>query len=299
MSTVRKTGVTPARRGSLSHVMRHLRARFLSHMPSYLVGYLAAVVIAFPFYWTVATSLKGQAEVYLREPTLIPATLTFEPYVNLLTKSPYMTNFINSTKVSIATTAIVLFLAISAGFSLGRLHYPGRKWLVRTMVLFYVFPGVLLLVPLYLLMAKLSLIDNLLALVIVYTTFQVPYATLLLRSYFMSIPREIEEAALVDGATRLRTIATIIIPLARPGIAVAGIMTFMRSWSEFIMASMLMVSSGNKTLPVGLYELMGTYHIEWGLMSAGAVVTAIPILVLYAVVSRSMIRGLTGGALKG
>lgn len=272
-------------------------------LPGQILVYGLAVAVGllvlFPFYWMVITSLKEAAEVYLPEPTLLPKVITLSHYRRLLTSVTFLRFFFNSAIVAVMTVLIVLLLAIPAGYSLGRLKYRGRRAFSHFIIVFYLFPGVLLLVPLYMLISILGLQDNLIGLVLVYTTFQAPYATVLLRQYFLEIPREVEESALVDGATRWRVIWSIIVPLARPGIAVAAITTFIASWSEFIMASLLAVSQTNKTLPVGLYEWMGTYDIDWGAMTAGAVITALPILLLFGVMGRVFVRGLLRGATKG
>ncbi|NIM95983.1 MAG: ABC transporter permease subunit [Anaerolineales bacterium] len=266
-----------------------------------IYGLAAAIslVALFPFYWMFTTSIKDPAEVYFTPPTLVPESFTLSHYEEVLTNAAFVRFFINSLLIASITVIIVLVLAIPAAYSLGRAKYRGRLGFSRFIFVFYLFPGVLLLVPLYLLISKLQLQDNPLGLVIVYTTFMAPYATILIREYLMQIPRELEDAAFVDGASQWRVIWSIITPLARPGIAVAAIITFIGSWSEFIMASMLTVSQSNKTLPVGLYEWMGTYDIEWGRLTSGAVITAIPILVLFIIMGRVLIRGLLGGAMKG
>lgn len=265
----------------------------------YTAGLAVALFALFPFYWMVVTSLKQPAEVYIYPPTLAPRLVTLVNYGRLLASVEFLRYFLNSAFVACTTVALVLLISIPAGYSLGRMRYRGRKQLSRFIFVFYLFPGVLLLVPLYMLISVLNLQDNPLGLVLVYTTFEAPYATILIRQYFLGIPKDIEDSAFVDGANRWHVIWRIIVPLARPGIVVAAISTFIASWSEFIMASLLTVSQNNKTLPVGLYAWMGTYDIEWGSLTAGAVITALPILILFVFMGRVFIQGLLSGSIKG
>lgn len=265
----------------------------------YSASAVLMLIVLFPLYWMGITSIKAEPEIYRLQPTFYPHAVSFIHYARLMRASPFVRYFINSTMVACVTVVVALCLSVPAGYSLGRLNYRGRNQIWRMIIVFYLFPGVLLLVPLYVFISKLGLQDNLIALVLVYVSFQAPYCTVLLRSYFLSIPRELEEAAMVDGASRLRTMVSIVLPLAKPGIAAAAIASFIGAWSEFMMASLLMVSRMNKTIPVGLYEAMGTYHIDWGVMTAGAVITTIPVLIFFAVMGRVFVAGLLGGALKG
>lgn len=285
----------PTKRDRLLRGLRRLA------WPLFVYGLALAValVVLLPLYWVVVTSVKRKSEVYSLNPTLYPHSITLSHYGRLLSSVTFVRYVLNSMIVAIVTVVIVLLLAIPAAYSMAKLKYRGRKAFSNFVVVFYLFPGVLLLVPLYLLIAKLGLHDSLPGLILVYTTFQAPYATILLRQYIREIPRELEESALVDGATRWRVIWSIIIPLARPGIAVAAISTFVTAWSEFLMASVLTTGENSKTLPVGLYEWMGTYDIDWGATTAGAVIAVLPILILFGLMGRVFVEGLLGGAIKG
>lgn len=273
--------------------------RFSLRFACYFIAALVALIVLFPLYWTAVTSVKSPAEVYQVPPSFLPKTFSFENYINLLTDATFLRFFANSMTVAILTVFLVLLLSIPAGYSLGRLKYRGKSFFNRYIFIFYLFPGILLLVPLYLLISSLGLTDSLLALVFVYTTFGAPYATILITQFFRKIPKAVEESARIDGAPLWVIIWRIVVPMARPGIAVAAISTFIASWVEFLMASILTVSKANKTLPVGLYEWMGTYDINWGSLTAGAVIATLPILVLFIFMSKIFISGLMAGSIKG
>jgi multiple sugar transport system permease protein len=265
----------------------------------YTLVTLLAVVLLFPFYWMFASSVKPEEELYRSKPTLFPETFTTFHYERLFRHTNFSRYFLNSTVIALVSATGAMIIAAPAAYSLGRLRYRGRNAAAQLTVILRLFPGVILMLPLYVLVARMKLTDNLLALVLIYISFQIPYAAMLLRAYFLAIPTELEDAARVDGASRMRVLVSIILPLARPGLTAAWIRSFILSWSEFIMASILMNSEKNKTVAVGLYEWMGTYHIDWGAMSAGGVLVTIPIFFFFLIAGKTLVKGLLGGAVKG
>lgn len=256
------------------------------------------VIILAPFYWIFSSSLKEPREVIARKPTLIPHSLTTEHYQKLLKDLEFPTYLRNSLIVALATMAITVVLSTLAAYGLYRLRFPGRKLLFRFILITYAFPGVLLLIPMYNMMTNLGIVDKLVALVIVDVTLAAPFAVWMLQAFFRTIPPELEEAAALDGASRLGIIVRIMLPLAAPGVAAIAIFAFITSWTEYIFASVLIISDANRTVPVGLAGIIGQYQIDWGLLLAGATATALPVLVLFGLVGRNFVEGLTAGAVR-
>lgn len=259
---------------------------------------LLMVLILAPFYWIFSSSIKSPQEIIARTPTFVPRTFTTEHYDKLLNESAFPTYMRNSLIVAVGTMAITVVLSTLAAYGLYRLRFPGRTVLFRVILITYAFPGVLLLVPLYQMMSRLGLVDNLVALIIVNVTLASPFAVWMLQAFFRTIPRELEEAAALDGATRLGIIVRIMLPLAAPGVASISIFAFITSWTEYIFASILIISEANRTVPVGLAGIIGQYQVDWGLLLAGATATALPVLVLFGLVGRNFVEGLTAGAVK-
>lgn len=251
-----------------------------------------------PFYWIFSSSVKEPQEIIARDPTLTPQSFTTEHYDKLLGDSEFPTYLRNSLIVAVGTMVITVVLSTLAAYGLYRLRFPGRQMLFRIILITYAFPGVLLLVPLYDMMSELGLVDELLALIIVDVTLAAPFAVWMLQAFFRTIPQELEEAAALDGATRLGIIVRILLPLAAPGVASIATFAFISSWTEYIFASILILSESNRTLPVGLAGIIGQYQVDWGLLLAGATVTAIPVIVLFGLVGRNFVEGLTAGAVR-
>lgn len=261
------------------------------------VGTLLFVVMA-PFGWVFSSSFKPTRLIIASTPTLLPVPFVLEHYVKLLRASPYLTYLANSTVVALLTMVIVVSLASPAAYALYRLRFPGRDYLLRIVLITYAFPRMLLMIPFYTLFTRVRLVDTLQALVLVNVTFAAPFGVWMLRAFFQAIPREIEEAAALDGATRLQTLTRIMVPLTAPGVASVAMFAFVASWTEYMFASFLINSDSRRTIPVGLAALMGQYDIDWGLLLAGATLTSLPVLILFAFVGQAFVRGLTAGAVK-
>lgn len=258
---------------------------------------LLFVVVA-PFYYVVSSSFKVAPEIIARVPTLIPQSFTLEHYAKLFRSSAFPTYLLNSTLVALGTMLICVTLSTLAAYGLYRLQLPGRTFLFRVILVTYAFPGVLLLIPLYGMLSSLGLIDQLSALVIINVTFTAPFAVWMLQAFFTTIPLELEEAAALDGANRLQTLVRVVLPLAAPGVASVAIFAFITSWTEYMFASVLILSDAKRTVPVGLAGIIGQYQVDWGLLLAGATVTMVPVVVLFSLVGRNFIEGLTAGAVK-
>ncbi len=259
---------------------------------------LLLFVIIVPFYWIFSASVKAPEEIIARVPTLFPQTFTLQHYHKLFASSDFPQYLANSTAVAALTMTITVVLSTMAAYSLYRVQFPGRDWLYKIILVTYVFPGILLLIPLYEMMSGLGLVDSLWALIFINVTFASPFAVWMLQAFFRTIPYELEEAAAIDGAGRLRTLLVIMLPLALPGVASIAIYAFITSWTEYMFASVLIISDVNRTLPVGLAGIVGQYQVDWGLLLAGATVTTLPVLILFGLFGRYFVEGLTSGAVQ-
>ncbi len=264
-----------------------------------LVGVLILLfIVVAPFYYVVTSSFKLPQEIIARAPTLIPQSFTWQHYEKLFRSSNFPTYLLNSTIVAAGTMLICVVLSTMAAYGLYRMRLPGGDFLFRIILVTYAFPGVLLLIPLYGMMSQIGLIDRLSALIIINVTFTAPFAVWMLRAFFTSIPLELEEAAALDGANRIQTLVRIVLPLAAPGVASVAIFAFITAWTEYMFASVLILSDANRTVPVGLAGIIGQYQVDWGLLLAGATVTMLPVLILFSLVGRNFVEGLTAGSVK-
>ena len=258
---------------------------------------LLFVVVA-PFYYVVTSSIKAPQEIIARVPSLFPKSFTWQHYDKLFRSSAFPDYLLNSVLVALASMLICVVLSTLAAYGLYRLRLPGNQFMFRVILVTYAFPGVLILIPLYGMLTTLGLIDSRTALVIVNVTFTAPFAVWMLQAFFSTIPLELEEAAALDGASRLTALLRVVLPLAAPGVASVAIYAFITSWTEYMFASVLIISDANRTVPVGLAGIIGQYQLDWGLLLAGATVTMLPVLILFSLVGRNFVEGLTAGAVK-
>lgn len=255
-------------------------------------------MVAAPFYWIFTASIKAPQEIIARVPTLVPQSFTLQHYDKLFASSDFPRYLANSTVVAGNTMILTVVLATMAAYGIYRLRFPGRRVMFQVILVTYVFPGILLLIPLYGLMSRFQLVDTLWSLIVINVTFTSPFAVWMLQAFFRAVPKELEEAAALDGASRLDTILRVVLPLTAPGIASIAIFAFIYSWTEYMFASVLILSDENRTVPVGLAGIIGQYQVDWGLLLAGATVTTLPVLILFALVGRHFVDGLTAGAVK-
>lgn len=255
-------------------------------------------IVLFPIYWMAASSVKVPREIIARRVTLVPQSFTTQHYEKLLNASNFPVYTLNSLIVSLGTMVISVTLAVLAGYGVYQTKFFGSQTFLRAMLVAYAFPTVLLLVPLYFVLSAFGLIDTRWALIIVNVTLTAPFAVWLLQAFFRSVPQDIVDAALVDGAGRLFVLWRIILPLITPGIAAISIFCFVTSWTEYLFASILINTDALRTLPPGLAGIIGQYQIDWGLLMAGAVAVTLPVVVIFALFGRSFVSGLTQGAVK-
>jgi multiple sugar transport system permease protein len=252
-----------------------------------------------PFYWMVVTSLKKDREIYGFEATLIPRQPTLSNYARLFDKTPFVKYLRNSTIIALATTVTSLVFGCLGAYALARLRFPGRSLIARGLVFTYLVPPALLFIPLFAVMSTLRLIDTHHGLILTYLSFSVPFATWLLMGYFRSVPIELEEAALVDGCTRLGSLMRIILPMSLPALAVVAFFSFTQSWNEFLYANVFVNSVEVRTVTIGLTLFIVEDVFFWGPMMGAAFLATLPPLALYLVFQRWVVKGLTLGGVKG
>ena len=259
---------------------------------------LIILIFFFPFFWIITSSFKIPEEIIATSTTIIPRSFTLEHYNKILFNSDFFIYLKNSLIVSFSSMIISIILSVSAAYGLHKLKFYGNKFVEYSLLVTYAFPGVILLVPIYLLFAKVNLLNSYFALIIVNVLFATPFAVWMLKAFFKLIPNEIEEAAYIDGASRYVVISRIIVPLAAPGIASVAIFCFIISWTEYLFASILISGDDLKTLPVGLAGIVGQYQIDWGFLLSGAVLASLPVIFLFVFIGKYFVSGLTEGAVK-
>lgn len=271
----------------------------LSRFGEVLLVLFVIVLVLGPFYWIAITSFKPNSEIYDTVQTFFPKALVLDHYERMLVGTKYLYFLKNSVIVSLGSVILTLMVSSLAAYGLHRPSFYGKAFFSRLILITYMFPGILLLIPLYQMFQKVRLIDNLLGLMIVNVAFSAPLSTWLLASFFRFIPREVEESAMIDGASRLRVLTHVILPLLKPGLAAVAIYAFIAAWQEYMFASVFIIRENLKTLPLGLTTLMTQYHMDWGLLAAGATAITVPVIILFAFLGRRFVEGLISGAVKG
>jgi multiple sugar transport system permease protein len=259
------------------------------------------IMVAFPFYWMIVSSLKSLEEILMK-----PANLGFDiqkidfrAYYEVLFEHGFLRYISNSVYVSIITVLLSVTLATIGGYAVTRLRFRGRRFMSTSILLIYMFPAIVLVIPLYVIFSRMGLRDSIHVLILVYLAQTLPVALYMLRSYFQTLPPEMEEAGLIDGCSRLGVIWRIVIPLSAPALASVALYTFMIAWNEFLFAFMFLDTPEKFTLSRGVVQLESSVHLSKQLVMAASVMVTIPILVLFLFFERRLVGGLTAGAMKG
>ncbi len=261
---------------------------------------LAYVAFAlFPLFWLLKVSVTPTSLLYTEGIRLWPSQASLEHYKFVLTHSSFPTFFLNSTIVSASTAVIVTIVASLAGYAMSRFVFRGKYWIVSLLLLTQMFPLVMLIAPMFKMLSPLGLTNSLTGLVIVYVAFNVPFATFLMQSFFDGIPKDLEDAAMIDGATRFTAFRQIILPLTLPGIAATLGFVFTAAWSELLFALMLISGNQATTFPVGLLSFVSKFSVDFGQMMAAGVLALIPACLFFLLIQRYLVQGLTAGAVKG
>lgn len=266
--------------------------------------FLAMAVICLPGLWIVLSSFRPTVEIMAKPPVWIPQDLSLEAYVAMFSGVgqggiPVIDYFRNSLIISVTSTAISLAIGMAGGYAFARYRFKAKSAIFLGLMLTRTVPGIALSLPLFFVYAKLGIIDTHFGMILVYVALNVPFTIWLIDGFFRQVPKDLAEAAQIDGCTRWQAFWQVEFPLAGPGIASAGIFAFLTSWNEFALASQLTRSTNSKTLPVGLLDYTAEFTIDWRGMCALAVVMIIPALVLTFIVQKHLVSGLTSGAVKG
>ena len=265
----------------------------------WVIALVALAIVLFPFYWMINTSLKPASEVFASPPTFFSSHWSLDAYRTIFAMRPIGRYFVNSLVVALGATFVSLSLAALAAYGLTRFFPRGATPFVMFLLFTKMLPETLLIIPYFQLMSDLGLLDTYLALILAYSSFALPFSVWMLIGFFRSIPCEIDEAALMDGATVLQTFRRVILPLARPGLAAVALFTFLLAWNSYVWALVLTTDSSMFVLSVGIANMVGEYRVQWNELMAAALVAALPVMVLYSLLERHLVDAITAGAVKG
>jgi ABC-type glycerol-3-phosphate transport system permease component len=257
------------------------------------------ILTAFPFFWMVSTSFKPLREIFVSPPYFLPKDFTLANFDRLFEQTRFLIYFKNSLFVSTSAVLLTMAIASAGAYSLTRFKFYGREKIASLILFTYMFAPIMIVIPFYVLIKKIGIANTHLALIMAYTAFCLPFSLWLLRAFFQSIPLVLEEAALVDGATRFRAVVHVILPLALPGIIATSIFTFILAWNDYIFVRILITSDHLKTLSVGIADLHNATVIDWGMIMSGGMLITIPVLVFFIFIQRYLIAGWGTGAVKG
>jgi multiple sugar transport system permease protein len=258
-----------------------------------------ALAVLFPFYWMTITSFKSEEQMRSLTSMFWPQPLVTENYQQLLSRTEFAAWYGNSVVVSVSSTLLATAVGTIGAYALARLRFLGRGFMASATLITYLVPPSILFIPLYAQMRNLGLANSLSGLIAAYPSFTVPFVTWLLMGYFESIPEELEEAAMIDGATRFGAFYRIVLPLSAPGVLAAALYAFTQAWNEFLYALVFITDARLRTLPVGLASFITGDVYGWGYLMSGAVLTTLPVIAAYIYLQKYMVEGLTAGSVKG
>ncbi len=257
------------------------------------------VFVLFPFYWTLVISLKRESDI-MKLPLLYwPRPLTFANFIETWTNVGFGVYFRNSLIVAAIAVVFIVLFAILVGYALSRFNFKGKQAMLLLLLCTQFIPGVMLLIPLFIIFKNLGLISNLGSLVIAYITFQLPFNAILMKGFVKNVPYEIEEAAMVDGCNRFQGICKVVLPLLLPGMVASAAFAFISCWNEFIFALMFINRSNLYTIPVALNSMQGEYDIRYGYLAAGSIIAMVPPFLMFSYVQKYLVQGLSAGSVKG
>lgn len=266
------------------------------------ISYIFILIMVFlaimPFIYVVLTALKSSEQIY--DPNqIIPTYVTLENFRHVLFQSNFVRYFLNSIFITLVTTVICMVLSVMAAYGLTRYYIFGSEKIKMAVLMTRMFPGILLCIPFYIIMKQMQLIDSYVGLIMMYCSFTLPFAIWNTCAFFNTLPWELEEAAMIDGCSRLRSFFTVIVHVAKPGLFVTALFCFMSSWDEYMYASIFINTTLKKTIQVGMQDFIGQYSVDWGLLMSAVVISLIPILFFFALVQKNLVDGLSSGAVKG
>ncbi|MEL7524609.1 MAG: carbohydrate ABC transporter permease [Pseudomonadota bacterium] len=262
-----------------------------------LAGYVAFAL--FPLYWLAKIAVTPDKLIFSEGTALVPSRFTFENFQTVLLQTDFLAYFRNSLIVSLGTAAITTMIAAAAGYAFSRFDFRGKRLIIALMLITQMFPLLMIIAPIYKIVATLGLLNSLTSLIIVYTAFNIPFATFLMQSFFDGIPKDLEEAGMIDGCTRFQALRKIVLPLTLPGLGATLGFIFTAAWSELLFALMLINSNDAMTFPVGLLTFVSKFSVDWGQMMAAGVLALVPSCLFFIFIQRYLVQGLTTGAVKG
>ena len=276
----------------------------LRRSPAAIVAKYAAllcylVFALFPLYWLIKIAVTPDALVFTEGTQVIPSAVTLDNFRTVLLQTDFLSYVGNSLDVSLGTAAVTTLGAAAAGYAFSRFDFAGKKLLIAVMLITQMFPLLMIIAPIYKIVADLGLLNSLTSLIVVYTAFNIPFATFLMQSFFDGIPKDLEEAAMMDGCSRFQALRTVVFPLTLPGLGATLGFVFTAAWSELLFALMLISKNDAMTFPVGLLTFVSKFSVDWGQMMAAGVLALVPSCLFFIFIQRYLVQGLTSGAVKG
>lgn len=265
---------------------------------------LSCAIVIYPVLWVIKMALTP-SQGFALSANPFPDTVSLQNFADIMTTTDadgrwlFGRQFFNSVVISVATTILGITLATTAGYAFSRFTFPGKDAGMKAFLVSQMFPGVVMALPLYILLNKLGLLNSMTGLVLVYSTTAIPFCVWMLKGYFDTIPKDLEEAALIDGASQWTIFIKVVLPLAKPAIVVTALFSFMTAWNEFILAATFLGDERAFTLPVALQRFVGSYNTEWGHFAAGAIIVSTPVMILFFILQKHLVGGLTAGGVKG
>lgn len=262
-----------------------------------LLGYLTFAL--FPLYWLLKIAITPDQLIFSEGTNLWPSALTLDNFRTVLFQTDFLSYFGNSLYVSLGTAAATTLIAAGAGYAFSRFNFAGKKLLIAVMLITQMFPLLMIIAPIYKIVASMGLLNSMTSLIVVYTAFNIPFATFLMQSFFDGIPKDLEEAAMMDGCSRFQALRKVVFPLTLPGLGATLGFVFTAAWSELLFALMLISKNESMTFPVGLLTFVSKFSVDWGQMMAAGVLALIPSCLFFIFIQRYLVQGLTSGAVKG
>ncbi|WP_175639336.1 carbohydrate ABC transporter permease [Metabacillus schmidteae] len=278
--------------------MTNKRRKLVNNITAYLILVFFSLIVIIPVFWMLSTSIKNDQAIFTIPPKWIPDEITFQSFSRIWTDYPFGQYFFNSILVVSAATFISLAFSCLAGYGASRFNFKGKGAFLTFLLVTQMFPSIMLLIPFYKIMQTLGLVNTYLGLILTYISFTIPFCSWMMMGYFNSIPKELDEAAAIDGCSPFRTFLQIIFPLSLPGVAATAIYAFIVGWNEYMFALVLTQSETMKTVPVGIGQLIGQYRIMWNDMMAASLVATIPLLIFFLFFQKYLISSLTAGSVK-
>lgn len=279
--------------------MQMTRPRPVLAIAKYLVLLTYLTFALFPLYWLLKIAITPDQLIYTEGTRLWPSSTTIDNFRTVLFQTDFLFYFGNSLYVSFGTAALTTVIAAGAGYAFSRFNFGGKRLIIAVMLITQMFPLLMIIAPIYKIVASLGMLNSLTSLVVVYTAFNIPFATFLMQSFFDGVPKDLEEAAMMDGCTRFQALRMVIFPLTLPGLGATLGFVFTAAWSELLFALMLISKNESMTFPVGLLTFVSKFSVDWGQMMAAGVLALIPSCLFFIFIQRYLVQGLTSGAVKG